>query len=59
MIVFSDVDVDKVVEDVYRGSFLNSGQNCCAGSRLFLEKSIHDEFIFKLQTQELVKILLL
>ncbi len=49
MIVFSDVDIDKVVEQVYWGSFLNSGQNCCAGSRLFLEQSIHDEFIGKLQ----------
>ncbi|CAG8623049.1 11994_t:CDS:2 [Funneliformis mosseae] len=49
MIVFSDVDVDKVVDDVYWASFLNSGQNCCAGSRLFLEKSIHKVFIDKLR----------
>src|SRR3954454_3769445 len=49
MIVFSDADVDKAVEDVYWGSFLNSGQNCSAGSRLFLEKNVHDEFIDKLQ----------
>src|ERR1044071_7091539 len=28
MIVFSGVDMDKVVEQVYGGSFLNSGQNC-------------------------------
>ncbi|GBC01673.1 hypothetical protein RclHR1_04290009 [Rhizophagus clarus] len=49
MIVFSDADIDKAVEDVYWASFSNSGQNCCAGSRLFLEKNIHDEFIDKLR----------
>ncbi|RIA85492.1 aldehyde dehydrogenase [Glomus cerebriforme] len=49
MIVFSDVNIDKAVEDVYWATFSNSGQNCCAGSRLFLEENIHDEFLNKLK----------
>ena len=29
------------------GLFFNQGQCCCAGSRLFVEQSIHDEFVSK------------
>ncbi|RIA87507.1 Aldehyde/histidinol dehydrogenase [Glomus cerebriforme] len=53
MIVFSDINIDKAVEDVYWATFANSGQNCCAGSRLFLEENIHDEFLNKLKKKEL------
>jgi aldehyde dehydrogenase (NAD+) len=31
------------------GLFLNQGQCCCAGSRVFVQKSKHDEFLEKLQ----------
>ena len=33
----------------YIGLFLNQGQCCCAGSRVFVEKSQHDAFLEKLQ----------
>lgn len=29
------------------GLFFNQGQCCCAGSRLFVEESVHDEFVAK------------
>jgi aldehyde dehydrogenase (NAD+) len=37
------------VQGAYVGLYLNQGQCCCAGSRLFVEASIHDAFVEKLQ----------
>ncbi len=48
-IVFADADIDAAVRGAITGIFFNQGQVCCAGSRLFLEKPIHDEFMSKLQ----------
>lgn len=47
-IVFADADIDAAVKGAITGIFFNQGQVCCAGSRLFLEKPIHDEFMTKL-----------
>ncbi|OYP37741.1 aldehyde dehydrogenase family protein [Rhodopirellula sp. MGV] len=47
-VVFADADMDAAVQGAYIGLFLNQGQCCCAGSRVFVEKSCHDEFIEKL-----------
>jgi len=47
-IVFKDADMDAAVAGAITGIFFNQGQVCCAGSRLFLEKGIHDEFMTKL-----------
>lgn len=47
-IVFADADMDAAVKGAIMGIFFNQGQVCCAGSRLFLESSIHDEFLTKL-----------
>lgn len=47
-IVFADADMEAAVKGAIMGIFFNQGQVCCAGSRLFLEKKIHDEFIEKL-----------
>ncbi|GJJ75986.1 hypothetical protein EMPS_08344 [Entomortierella parvispora] len=57
LIVFADADLDVVVEDVFGAIFSNMGQNCCAGSRLFLEKGIEEDFLKKLKARvEQVKI---
>ncbi|MCP4253924.1 MAG: aldehyde dehydrogenase family protein [Candidatus Scalindua sp.] len=50
-IVFADSDIDSAVAGAMTGIFFNQGEVCCAGSRLFLEKSIHDEFIEKLSNK--------
>ena len=50
-IVFADSDIDSAVNGAITGIFLNQGEVCCAGSRLFLEKSIHDEFVDKLSNK--------
>ncbi|QDT12294.1 aldehyde dehydrogenase family protein [Planctomycetes bacterium K23_9] len=48
-VVFADADLDAAAHGAYIGLFLNQGQCCCAGSRLFVESSVHDEFLEKLQ----------
>jgi aldehyde dehydrogenase (NAD+) len=50
-IVFADSDIDSAVDGAMTGIFFNQGEVCCAGSRLFLEKSIHDEFVAKLSNK--------
>jgi aldehyde dehydrogenase (NAD+) len=46
-IIFADTDLDAAVEGAYFGLFFNQGQCCCAGSRLFVEQSIHEKFVDK------------
>ena len=50
-IVFADSDIDSAVAGAMTGIFFNQGEVCCAGSRLFLERSIHDEFVDKLSSK--------
>ncbi len=47
-VVFADADLDAAVEGAYFGLFFNQGQCCCAGSRLFVQEKVHDEFVQKL-----------
>ena len=44
-IVFADADLDAAAEGVVSGIFTSSGQSCIAGSRLFIERSIYDDFL--------------
>ncbi|MCC7350910.1 MAG: aldehyde dehydrogenase family protein [Phycisphaerales bacterium] len=44
-IIFADSDLDQAVDGSHLGLFLNQGQCCCAGSRLFVERKVHDEFV--------------
>ena len=48
-IVFADASLDQAVEGCIDGIFFNQGHVCCAGSRLLIEESVHDEFIERLQ----------
>ena len=47
-IVFADADIDAAVAGAHLGLYLNQGQCCCAGSRVFVEGKIHDKFVQKL-----------
>ena len=48
-IVFADApDLDTAIATSAAGIFRNSGQVCVAGSRLLVERSIHDDFVKKL-----------
>lgn len=44
-IVFADADLDAAVPGAAMAVFANSGQVCSAGTRLFVEAPIYDEFI--------------
>ena len=44
-VVFADADLDQAVNGALMGIFYNQGQVCCAGSRLFLDERIKDEFL--------------
>ena len=44
-IVFADAEMDSAIEGCHFGVFFNQGQVCCAGSRLFVEEKIYDEFV--------------
>ena len=44
-IVFADADLDIAIPGAGMGVFINSGQVCSAGTRLFVERPIYDEFV--------------
>src|SRR5216684_2966877 len=47
-IVFADSALDSAVKGALNGIFYGKGEVCCAGSRLFVEKKVEDEFVTKL-----------
>jgi len=46
-IIFEDTDLDAAVEGAHMGIFVNQGQSCCAGSRVFVEEKIYQAFVEK------------
>ena len=48
VIVCRDADIDKAVPVAAMAVFANSGQICIAGSRLFVAREIHEEFVRRL-----------
>lgn len=46
-IIFADADLDLAVEHAHNGLFFHQGQCCIAGSRIFVEEPIYDEFVRK------------
>lgn len=47
-IYFADCDMDRAIEGAQIGILFNQGQVCCAGSRIFVQDEIYDEFVGKL-----------
>ena len=47
-IVFADADMDNALIGAASGVFVAAGQTCVAGSRLFVQRRIYDEFLTKL-----------
>lgn len=43
--VLSCFPVDYAVEQAHQGVFFNQGQCCTAGSRIYVEESIYEEFV--------------
>jgi len=48
-IIFEDATIDQAVEGIINGIYFNQGHVCCAGSRLYVQESVHDEVIRKLK----------
>lgn len=49
LIVFDDADLDLAVKGTIAAKFRNAGQTCVCVNRLFVQRSIYDEFIKKLK----------
>ncbi len=48
-VVFDDAPIDQAVEGIVNGIFFNQGHVCCAGSRLLVQESVHDELLDRLR----------
>lgn len=44
-VIFDDVDLEQTVKWVSHGIFMNHGQACTAGSRIFVQAGIYDRFL--------------
>lgn len=55
-IIFADSDLDEVIETTLKSSFVNQGEVCLCGSRIYVERPVYEEFLqkFVAKTKELV-----
>ncbi len=44
-IVLADIDPAEVAQQVADAAFLNQGENCCAGTRLFIQRQVFDDVV--------------
>ena len=44
-VVFPDADIEQAVQGTVLSIFFNQGEQCTAGSRLFLHEDVYDEFL--------------
>ena len=53
VIIFDDCNYDEMMDSLLKSSFLNQGQICLAGSRIYVQKRIYekfkDDFIFRVK----------
>ncbi len=47
-VVFADADMKAAVDGAFHAIYFHGGQCCTAGSRLFVENKIHEEFVERL-----------
>jgi betaine-aldehyde dehydrogenase len=50
-VVFADADMERCVERSVWSVFGNTGQDCCARSRVFVERSAYDDFVAAMATR--------
>ncbi|OBT51798.1 hypothetical protein VE04_08108 [Pseudogymnoascus sp. 24MN13] len=53
-IVFNDANIENAISWVNFGIFYNHGQCCCAGSRIFVQSGIYDEFVERFKARALL-----
>jgi acyl-CoA reductase-like NAD-dependent aldehyde dehydrogenase len=44
-IIFADANLEQAVQTSLFGFTMLSGQVCCAGTRVFVQRDFHDEFV--------------
>ncbi|KAH7484382.1 hypothetical protein KRP22_005551 [Phytophthora ramorum] len=44
-IILDDADIDKAIQQSQMGLFLNAGQVCISGSRVYVQEGIYEEFV--------------
>nr|CAI5847540.1 unnamed protein product [Callosobruchus analis] len=47
LVIMNDANIDEAVEIAFNAIFANHGQNCCAGSRTFVQSAVYAEFVKK------------
>lgn len=52
-IVFNDADIDNAISWINYGIFFNHGQCCCAGSRVYVQSKIYENFITRFKERAL------
>ncbi|TIB90445.1 indole-3-acetaldehyde dehydrogenase [Wallemia mellicola] len=54
-IVYADANLENAIQSTAFGIWFNSAQCCCAGSRIYVEESVYDDFVkgFKQHTDQL------
>ena len=45
IVVFDDAEIDVAVEGAVASKFRNAGQTCVCANRIYVQESIHDEFV--------------
>ncbi|GAA2410539.1 gamma-aminobutyraldehyde dehydrogenase [Actinomadura vinacea] len=48
VLVFADADLDLAIRKIVEGGYGNSGQDCMAASRVYVDAAIHDDFAAEL-----------
>ncbi|CAK9440320.1 uncharacterized protein LODBEIA_P44200 [Lodderomyces beijingensis] len=54
-IIFNDADVDATIQHLINAIFYNSGEVCCAGSRILIQSGVYDQVVakFKAATEKI------
>ncbi|XP_057866403.2 aldehyde dehydrogenase family 2 member B4, mitochondrial isoform X2 [Cryptomeria japonica] len=48
LIIMDDFDIDEAINIAHRAAYVNMGQICMAGSRVFVQETVYDEFVKKI-----------
>src|SRR5699024_6367020 len=46
-VIFADANLDETIETTIKSSFINQGEVCLCGSRIYVQREIYDEFLEK------------
>jgi len=49
-IIFADANLEEAIKWAHMGVFFNHGQVCTAGSRVYVQDSVYDQFLEKFKT---------